>query len=365
MITNKTLKLLSLILLFAFISCKKKTCFMYEVTDVCLDSVPNVDIYGQLLPIDAESGDCIYCIDSFIVVHRYGGGAKYFFDVYSTNTYDSVMSFGLKGRARNEFLSCPLNVSKQVYTRNGDVIIPLMDEGTCKELNFTKTINKRHSVIDGLKDGVGYYFGSIVYYGDNYDQRMLFLDGRDDEMYEAKETLPTVLFADENDKVKKRKIYNRYMDNPSTSVKASMFYSGVLFKQPEGNIVAQPINCMPYVFLYDLESQKCRAIHIEGKKTFDDGIPDKEAEEFIRCFMDDAVPLKDYILLFYCGDYENQEELPEDYCGRILKMDWDGNIIKSYTIKNFFFRFGFDPVKEILYGADIFSGDFYSFDLSD
>ena len=349
-------------LLLAFVSCQKKNCFMYEVNEVSLETVPNVDIYGSVLPIDGESGDCIYCIDTFLVIHR-NYGTKYYFDVYSANTYDSIMSFGLIGRSRNEFLSCPLNVSKQLYTRNGDVIIPLMDEFTCKEVNFTRTINKGSCVIDGSKDGVGYRDGSAVYYGDNYNKMMAFIEGVD-KSYSEEEQLPMVLFIDEKGKAKQKHLYNRYMDNPSTS-KASMFYSGVLFKQPEGNMVAQPINCMPYVFLYNLKSQRCRAIHIEGKRSFDEGVPDMDIHELLRCFMDDAVPLKDYILLFYCGDYESKEEIPEDYCGRILKMDWDGNIIKSYTIKNFFFRFGFDPVKEILYGADIFSGDFYSFDLSD
>lgn len=364
MVITKVIKCTLPLLLFAFVSCHKKTCFIYDVKEVNLDSVPNVNVHGEILPINAEYGDCIYLIDTFLVVHRYSE-VKYFFDVYSSNTYDSIMSFGMRGRARNEFLDCPLNVSKQIYSCNGDIMMPLMDESTCKVVNFTKTLSKGHCVVDGLKEGVGYHFGSAVYYGDNYDKVMIYVEGEEDNMYSNEESLPKIMFINENGKVKYKKLFNRYMDNESSNVKASLFCSGVLFKQPEGNIVAQPISCMPYIFFYDLESRNCQAIHIEGKRVFDDGIPDKDASEFIRCFMDDAVPLKDYILVFYSGDYEFAEEVPDDYCGRILKLDWDGNIIKSYTLDNAFFRFGFDPEKEILYGSNIFTGKFFSFDLSD
>jgi len=349
---------------FSVESCSKKPCYRHEVSEIDIDSVPCEVLTGVLLPLNMEDVDVFYCIDSLLLIHR-TAFFVYPYEVYNKRTFDSITSFGRKGRARNEFLANPVNYTKQLFIRNGEVIIPLMDGSICKEVNFYKTIETRFPVIEGTREGVHYYSGSAVLYGEDYKKTFSYIDGRSDDMYNDLVVLPHFLDRDENGKNKEISVYSRYPDNPADVEEIHSFYSGLLFKKPDDNIVAQPLNRMSYVLYYDLDKRKYHAIHVRGAKTFEDGIPSNEEELMIRSFLDEGIATKDYLFVVYYGnDMLKMMEIDPDYKGRILVLDWNGNLIKTYLLHDWVNKFAFDISNNVLYGANPITGELYSFDLN-
>jgi len=352
------------IIAFGIESCGKKPCYRYEVSEIDIDSVTCDVLKGTLLPLNMADVDVFYCIDSVLLIHR-TTFFEYPYEVYNKQTLDSVTGFGRKGRARNEFMANPVNYTKQTITRNGDVIIPLMDGSICKELNFNKTMDTRFPVIEGTRDGVHYNFGSAVLYGNDYEKTFSFIDGHDDVLYNDAETLPQFIYTDEKENKKEICVYSRYPDNPAGVEEIQTFYSGLLFKKPGDNIVAQPLNRMSYVMYYDLDKHKYHAVHVREAKTFEDGIPSDEQELMIRSFLDDGVVTNDFLLVVYYGnDIMKMGKIDTDYRGRILMLDWEGNLVKTYILHNWVNKFAFDSNNNVLYGANPMTGELYSFDLN-
>lgn len=357
-------KKVSSILIWVFIpvffySCKKGPCYRYEITELSLDSVPSELLELTPLNLDMVDVDAFYCIDSLIITHKGSGYSNYPYTVYNSVTLDSILSFGIVGRARNEFLSNAVNPSKQYYKRGGHYIIPLMDNDVCKELNLNKTLEKKFMVIDRFSEGINFLQGTSVLYGEDYDKTFTFVKGRGDELYSDEQTLPQIIYTDERGKTDALSVYRRFPHN-NTDMNAAAFLSGVLFKQPEGNIVAQPLNQMSYILYYDIENKTYHAVHLEGTRTFEDGIPENEEEQHIMTFQDDAAFSKDYLFVIYMGDYRQKKKEDPDYMGRIIQLDWNGNLIKSYVLHEWINRITYDETNHILYGSNYWFGNLYS-----
>ncbi|MCQ2072155.1 MAG: TolB-like 6-bladed beta-propeller domain-containing protein [Bacteroidaceae bacterium] len=306
-----------------------------------------------------KDADVLYCIDSLFIVHR----TYYFdypYDVYSIDTFDSITSFGRKGRARNEFVTSPINKTKQVFTRNGHSIMPLMDGADCKELNINKTIESKFPVIERVYDGIHYNSGTAILYGEDNNKMFAFYDGTADEMYKDRDKLPMIVYSF-NDNIRKENIYLRYPSNASSIDDVSSFYSGVLFKKPDEDIVAQPLDRMGYILFYELDKCRYHAIHIKGARLFEDGLPDDEQELMLRSFLDDAVVTDDYLLVLYYGDGLKRLETDPEYKGQLLMFDWKGNLVKSFTLHDWVNRIALDVSSNVLYGSNFLTGEFYSF----
>lgn len=352
------------IITLGFESCSTKTCYRYEVSEINIDSATCEVLNGTLLPLNMEDVDVFYCIDSLLLIHR----TAYFvypYEVYHKQTFDSITSFGRTGRARNEFLANPVNYTKQTITRKGNVIIPLMDGSICKELNFNKTMETKYPIIDGTREGIHYYSGSAVLYGGDYKKTFMFVEGQSDDMFNDEEILPRFICIDEKGNKNEIYVYSRYPDYPADMEEIYTFYSGRLFKKPDQDIVAQPLNRISYVLFFDLEKRKYHAVHVSGSKTFEDGIPSDEKELMIRSFLDDAIATKDYLMVVYYGnDIIRMENIDPDYRGRILMLDWNGNLIKSYILHDWVNRLAYDADNNVLYGANFFTGALFLFDLN-
>lgn len=338
-------------------SCKEEPCYKYDVTELHLSTAPDEFLRGTLLPVGMEDVSAIYCIDSLLLVNSYD--YIHYYTVYNINTFDSIMSFGRKGRAGYEFTEAPGNSTKQVYQRNGDWMVPLMSGGVSKEVNLSKTIEKGTTVVERTSRGVPYYNGTAVFYGDDYEKLFMSFNGESSELNDQGR-LPAIVYIDENDSVEEFSVYSRFPHN-NTFARASDFYSGNIYKQPEGSIVAQPLYQMSYILFYDVEHRKYHAVHISGARSFEDGIPEDEEEQNSMAFQDDAAFSEDYLFVHYWGDYASMLETDPEYKGRILQLDWNGNLIKSYILHDWINRLAYDSSTHILYGANFWSGEFYSF----
>lgn len=338
------------------LSCgKKDTCYRYDISEIDVQSVPATLLTGTKLPVDMNSGDMFFFIDSLLIIHR-----EYFpaYEVLNKYTFDTVKTMVTKGRARNEFSSNPVNYTKQFFKRNGETIIPLMDQDKCKELNLDKTLKTGFAVIDRVSLGVGYLSGSAVSYGEGYNKKFAYVQGYRNQYGE--QILPRIIYIDENDSLEVSSVYSRYPEN-FTNDDVYRFLNGYLYKQPDGNMVAQPLTSMSYILFYNLEKRKYFAVHIQGDKTFEDGIPQDQEERNSMSFQDDAIATNDFIIVLYWGDYDKVKETDPDYKGRLLMIDWKGNLLKSYILHDWVNRISYDPDTHTLYGANFWFGDFYSF----
>ena len=163
-----------------------------------------------------------------------------------------------------------------------------------------------------------------------------------------------------NDNIRKENIYLRYPSNASSIDDVSSFYSGVLFKKPDEDIVAQPLDRMGYILFYELDKCRYHAIHIKGARLFEDGLPDDEQELMLRSFLDDAVVTDDYLLVLYYGDGLKRLETDPEYKGQLLMFDWKGNLVKSFTLHDWVNRIALDVSSNVLYGSNFLTGEFYS-----
>lgn len=338
-------------------SCKGSSCYQYEVSEIYLDSIQSSVLEGKLVDFNMEEVYHLYSVDTFLIVHREYD--KYFYNVYSYD-FDSIMSFGLIGRSRNEFLSRPINMNNQIYTRNGDFIMPVIDNGTCREVNISQTINKGSTVIEGSFQSLPVDMGSSVRIGDKNEQ-LIYTYAIDDDMYSNKLKLPKLYYIDKNGKSKEYTVFSREFKCPNPNQMPFVYYRGYLRKQPEGKRVAMPMSYMNYILFFDTGKRRQSALHISGTNTFEDGIPNVDLANVLRCFADNAIILPDKLIVQYYGDYYKMSEKDPDYSGRLLVFNWDGILLKSYILHDMFNEMTYNRDKKILYGANVFSGKLYTY----
>ena len=346
-----------ILILLLINSCKGSSCYKYEVCEIYLDSIQSPVLEGKQVDFNMEDVYHLYSVDSFLIVHREYD--KYFYNVYSYD-FDSIMSFGLIGRSRNEFLSRPINMNNQIYTRNGDFIMPVIDNGICKEVNISQTINKGSTVIEGSFQSLPVDIGSSVRIGDNNEQ-LIYTYATDDEMYNNKLELPKLYYVDGNGKTKEYTVFSKEFKCPDSDQLRFIFYRGYLMKQPEGKRVVMPMSFMNYILFFDTAKRRQSALHISGTNTFEDGIPDISSDSTVRCFADKALLLPDKLIVLYYGDYDEMIKVDPDYCGRLLVFNWDGILLKSYILHDMINEMTYNRDKKILYGANVFSEKLFTY----
>ena len=340
---------LYILIVLVISSCKGSSCYQYEVSEIFLDSIPSSVLEGKQVDyFNMEDVYRLYSVDSFLIVHREYD--KYFYNVYSYD-FDSIMSFGLLGRSRNEFLFRPVNMNNQIYTRNGDYIMTVIDNGTCREVNISQTINKGSTVIEGSFQSLPVSIGSSVKIGDKNEQ-LVYVYATDDDMYSNKLELPKLYYIDKNGKSKEYAVFSKEFKCPNPDQLRFIFYRGYLMKQPEGKRVVMPMSFMNYILCFDTAKRRQSALHINGASTFEDGIPDISSDSTVRCFADNALLLPDKLIVLYYGDYDEMREQDPNYNGRLLVFNWDGILLKSYIMHDFVNEITYNREKKILYGAN-------------
>ena len=339
-----------------------KKYFKYDIEDVNIDSVPCTDIYGELLPINVSGTNSLFIADSLLLVDKQDGSSRYFFDVYNIITFDSITSFGLRGRAKNEFLDIPLISTKQYYyNENGDVIVPIIDSNLMKELNLSQSVKRNHTIIERMSPCHSDVEGSTVLIDNKPDNQFVYFYAHEDEFYRGKKKLPQVMVIIEQKNSKEIKCFGKLLNNNSDT-KTEFFYWGKLVKQPNSDNLVLPLYLMNYLLFFNSSNMKCHAVHIQNRPSFEDKIT---SDKSITCFLS-ADATNDYIYVYYTGDYDIISEINPDYRGRILQFDWSGKLIKSYFLHDAVLTdISYSAMTNTLYGMNIYSGSLYSFKLGE
>jgi hypothetical protein len=347
------------ILPLCLVSCGKKSIYKYEVREVSIATVPSKGIYGTELSIDLIGTNSLFVADSLLVADIQNGSKPYFFEIYNLNTESLVTGIGMYGRAKYEFLPIPVIPTRQYYTNYGDIIVPVNDNGLIKELNLTQSVSRNNAVIENTYKGYSYKEASTVIL-DNDVQFAYRYARPDDNITEIKDLLPKAELIKDGKVTRNIELFNSFMkDHRINKDQAEYYYWGKLLKKPDSDIVVLPMFLMNYILFFNLETDDFYAIHIDGSPTFQDGI---NGETALRCFFS-ATATSEYIYAKYSGDFNIVYEDNPDYAGRILKFDWEGNLIETYPIHDAVITdIAYSETNKKLYGLNVYSGDLYSFD---
>lgn len=353
--------ILYLMFFWFLLSCgNNRKFYNYDIEEANIDSVPSIDIYGELLPINIYGTNSLFIADSLLMIDKQDG-SRYYFEVYNVITYDSISSFGLRGRAKYEFLDMPVVATKQYYYNNkGDIIVPVIDANLIKELNLSQSVKRNHTVIERMSPCYTEVEGSTVLMNNDPDQQLVYYYAHEDGFHKEKEKLPLAMVLKEQKTAKRIKCFGKLMKNKTDTQKLEHYYWGKLVIQPNSDKAALPLYLMNYILFFNPSDNEYHAVHIKNMPTFEDGIT---SEVSLSCFLS-ADATEEYIYAYYSGDFDIEAVSNPEYKGRILQFDWSGQLIRSYLIHDAVLTdISYNAMTNTFYGMNIYSGDLYSFHL--
>ena len=344
------------------VSCgKTKDRLLMDVTDVDYLNRSEFEMEGGEMTIEAIGADDIIFCDSFIVALTQD--PEGIFKVYNPKTCEEVANFGYYGRAKNEFTS-PEFLNSIQYRRDGRTIIPIVDNrNLIAEMDLTASIQQNAVVVDRTEmfrvDGTGEGTMVIV---DNDISKLFFASVASEDYVLKKWNTPTFSIISKN-KTQQIPVFSKITKTKEESYRVAM-YSGILYKHPDRNMFAYPLESREYILYFDLDNDKKFAIHQQGATTFNDKYPKYEYEYGRRTFVN-SLPTKDFIVTNYCGGSFCEEALKEDlYYSELILFDWEGNYLCGIKTKLNICRCAYDEEHKILYGLDRLTEKIYSFDLN-
>lgn len=367
-------------------SCKNKnTRFVIDVHEIDFVNMSELTIQGVAVDASLPLGirGIIVC-DSMIVLLSQNNLAQV--TVYNTK-WQLLGDFCSIGRARNEFISPPFLMSNQFFKRNdGHILIPLIEgRQGIKVVDITQSLTAGSTVIASQKDHDTY---EIIEFEDNgqkvrlkNDVHCIYLDNDIDHtfqwyhpiMYKG-ETVgeSTYLIRHDTIQIKSMKVLADFNTDDF------YYYQGVLYKNPEHNIIIQPFSWMDYIIFFDLDNDKIFAIHQSGSLSFDNQLPaiglnektDNNGKTFYQStriphFGDASCTSSYFITLYSAGDYSTNTLSNKDrLLPELLIFNWNGKFLKSVKLDTSIDKIAFDEKMKILYGLDVTEDRLYKFDLS-
>ena len=328
-------------------ACGEKSCYRHEVREVnfLTDNMPTVK--GEEIELDAMGCDDIIIYDSLIIVLT--NNPAHHIQVFSLNSYKQLANIAPSGRGRNEVASGILtNTSKQIYERDGHIIMPVVDYSILKEIDITASIEQQQTVMISAENCLSIQDGNFVLLDNSVDKKFEYRVGEPDE--ENPEVDFGRFYITNSAKESEVPTYTKIMDGDGSERYRSMICLGVAGKHPTENTVFQALTYMDYILMFDLENKKYFALHQQETKTFDDLV---EADEDY-CFCDFTVSENFFIVTYDIGMKTDA----------IVIIDWDGNCLGSFMLDNIVQRIAYDERSNVLYGINRLTDKIYKFNLN-
>lgn len=326
-------------------SCDDK-CYRYRVHEVDFYGNGVETIHGERVPIEVAGLDDIYIADSLLIFTSMDPASHV--KIFDTHNYASLAAICPSGRAKNEFVSTPVNHSKQMFESNGQILLPLVDYSRLKIVNITASINKQSTIIDINENCIPVTDGNFVLLDESGLNRFEYHrgvvnDGLDNEIEVSDYSLVN------GDITKTLPVFNSIMKGEGSDRYRSMYCYGVLSKNPKSNLVIQTLDYMDYILFFDLDRSRHFAIHQKGTMTFEDDVTPEVHFRFSDC-----LALDSYFMALHCDDDLNRH---------IIVLDLQGNVIKTYLSDVAINRIAFDRNTGVLYGIDRVHETVYAFNL--
>lgn len=334
--------------LFA-VSCQSDVYYKYDVENIDMNRSEDTVKVSADFYCEVPGANDVYIYDTLLMftTNDPDGMLK----VYSLNSNKQIASLCFKGRANNEFVDIPYNTSSQFYMRDGDLIMPLVEYNLLKELNISESLKRNYTVIDSTYRCLTIDEGYFLLLDNDINKRFEFHKGVVTDYENYKCDIPR-FYITKSDNSKEIPVYSRLMDYPEERY-ASTFYSGVVYKKEDRNLIVQPLHSLGYILLFDLDNKKYHAVHDISSLAFEDEVPSNH-----KYFITDIALTPDFFIALYFpqGDTSNQ---------RLLFFDWDCHLLKGISYDISVNAIAYDSINKRIIGLDRTNGMVYSYDISE
>ena len=282
--------------------------------------------------------------------------------VYDIEKNAEVASILKKGRAANELTAGrPYTLSEQVYSSDGDIMFPVIDNTTLKEINITQSIKKGVTVINASTPCLFLHDGNTVLIDNDISRTFIFQKAK---MHDG-ECDPSEFYVQQAGGEKKIiPVHKRVMpdgDGVNVEVDVELYaqYMGSIFKHPTKNIIVHSLQNMNYLIFFDLDNDKCFAVHQEGARTYDDKV------EYVPEHMvfGDAAVSEDYIFINYRYNITAGGE--SDKVCEVLAFDWNGNYVGGFVSDVALHRLTYNEASKSLFCANLGDEILYQIPIKD
>lgn len=355
-----------LCLIFLFQSCIHKSYYEFETKEVDYISDSKPLIKGNEVNLEILGVDGVFVCDTLLMF--ISNDPSGMLQIYNKNTLSPIAKLATQGRANNEFLRIG-TTNWQYYYRDGDLIMPFIDNGCfLKEINISQSILQKHTILaSDVSECIQIPNGSFVLLDDDIDNRFECLFSHPDGI-EIDKRVPVSysIHNCEDNSFKEISVFSKMIECED-EVDVSTYHNNRLLKHPTRNIVVQPFRLLDYILFFDFENKQNFAIHNQGSLSFSEVAPsitESTPTYFINNY---ASCTKDFFMLLYFADQytiENKKNhkgnLPE-----LLIFDWEGNYLGGAKLDNFILSISYDPINQILYGVRYYDEKIFTFDLSE
>lgn len=362
------------IVIFALSSaCSKNSNSFYNLDRMIVLQTNNIDdtLCGELVEFDSlinPSG--IEAIDSFVVI--LSGQSGKLFSVYNSNSNMLVSQFGRIGHAKNEFIdelsTCQFSYDK----RNGkvDLSVQSYERNELRVFDFSKALAERELKLCnnikydcndlGLRDHFAFYCdenGYVVYKSISTEG-----DIRD------KLNVPPVICVKNGHKDAKINIFPKTVESSCRDFVEILYFCFPRMKA-DGTKLVNVFSFTDLISITDLNTLETTGISCVDGRDFDfyQNIAYKSREELFDniVIQNSCYNISDnYIVV--CQDHKTKIddfETMQSYDTIIRIMDWDGNLLHTFKVKEPLMRIAFTECSKKLYGFDL-EKKLYCYDLS-
>lgn len=333
------------VLLFVFVlmnGCKHR-CYLHEVTDTNFVNQERDTIVVEQLDYRPLGATEMLSFDHYIffITNDPSGQLR----VFDIDKGIEIASLCLPGRSINDFIS-PRFVSGQIYLRNGDIIIPLIDNYTIlKELNVTQSLNSNRTVVESHVPCVSPRDGHIALI-DNSIKKNFILDI---PVMENGGCTTPICRIQEEEETTIIPVFDQLIDGDDNLTSFSQ-YLGSIKKHPQKNVIVEALQYMNCLLFYDLDNNRYFAIHQEGTRSFDDRVETGVNYNPQTIFFGDIAVADDFFFVAYCANFRNNPDT--DIKCEVLMFDWNGNYMGGFVSTTPIHRFAYNENNKTLYGLD-------------
>lgn len=351
---NKRIYVLAMVFV-ALLSCEKQSNLLIESIETDYTNKEGKEISGKPLLKSILGCHNILVLDSLLIAITDNPDAQLL--VLNANTLDTIGAFCKRGRAKNEFMKA-YSPTKQIYEKNGHIIVPLIDYlDVVKEVDITESINRGYTVVISNESCLRFVDGQTFFIDNDINKRFEYLYNKYDG--EEIKKVPCVYSINNyGQKTKEIKIFRRLLQVEREELLECPFGS-MLLKNPTNNTFVNMFENMDYLIFFDLDKKKTFAVHQQGSSTFDD--PFSYDREY---YFNNGCCTSNYaLLLYYHGDDSMKEPDKMKRKAELIIFDWNGNFIENIKLDRRLASIGFDETNKKLFGLT-FTEELYEYDLS-
>ena len=264
--------------------------------------------------------------------------------VYDMEKGAEVAALCSHGRAGNEFNYPLFFTGEAVYTVDGEIMLPLMEEySALKEINITRSIEEQRTVINRTVS-LEYESRRLFTFIDN-DFTKVFMSLH--PYHPGEMAVPVRFYIKDPDGGKTEIPVFKDLMNGENQFFVSNSYSGCLIKHPRKNVMVYSMAHFDYLIFFDLDNNKTFAIHQKGTDTFEKEVVDNPGVIHFA----EATVSNDYYFSTYLTSctFNNPDA---EYGCELLAFDWKGNYVGGFRTKTELQRFAYSEKTQTLFCAN-------------